>query len=1250
MEVRVLGSLEVVGEHGLVRFPRGRARALLALLALRPGEVVSAERLIDELWGERPPPTARTALQGLVARLRRCLEPAQVLKTRQPGYLLAIEREQVDAYRFRQQVAQAAQAETARRAELLREALELWRGPALHEFTYEPFAQAAIADLTELRLAAVTDRIDADLALGRHTELVAELQRLTAEHPLRERLWEQLMLALYRCGRQADALAAYRRIRRRLVFELGVEPGPALQELERSILTQAPSLTAAGVVSRTGPQPAPAAPPPAPGWLAGDRRIATALIADLSPVDPAGDLEAARHASTRGYDTAAEVVARHGGTIDGFLGDVVLGVFGVPVAHEDDALRAVRAAHELRTRLAAWDAKVRPSTRVGIDTGEVLVGASAAGPATSGPPVALAIRLQQAAAGGEVLLGEATRRLVAGAVRVEPADGIDEAWRLVDVSPATLAADPGPSTTQYPSPGNRYVGRLAELAQLRQAYQRCVREQRAVLVTVVGEPGIGKSRLAREFACTVPAKVLTGHCPSYGEGITFWPLREILRSMFDSQSRVAALLAGDPAAAAAVAAVAGFTDDPAASDELFPAVRRLCEVAAADQPLVLVLEDIHWAQPTLLDLIEHLAGEVAAPLLLLCLARPELAEQRPAWAGSVDDAVELGLVPLPPADAQRLLAHRPGGEALPAEARTRLVELAQGNPLFLGQLLAAVREGQQAELPPTLQALLTARLDRLGPAERALLRGASVIGRECPEPALAAVLPEPALIHVPRHLSALAARELVTFAQPGMFRFRHALIQRTAYASLTRQARSYLHEQVADWLDSAGPVAGYAEVDELVGHHLEQAHYHRREVGQADPGLARRAGERLARAGLRAYARFDMPAAENLLARARALLPTEHPQRPQVLRRLTEAYPIMGRPVEAEGAFAELLQLAGDDGPLVRSIRVERARFRLITGPDPIHLQDIRVEAERALAAFDATGDEVGMSQACYVLAFTQLRAGQMAELLRTARRGLEHAARSGDLREQLGAPWWLLLGLLAGSTPVSEALPACAELVEVGGVEHPGSLAALGYLRAMAGDVDQARDLVAGARDGVRERIRVPRPLVFVNQCAARIETLAGDPGAAEQALRPALAIAQQVAERDSVAEVAADLSLLCADRGAAAEAAALADLARQQAPAESVTANALARAATGRAGFASGEPDTGLRLVAEAAAIVPGDMLNLRAQLHLIEAQLLANAGRSAAARAATSVAADLYRRKGNLAGAARSSGVLRQRGGSR
>src|ERR671918_541005 len=406
MEFRILGPTEVLDRGRRVPLPGGRGRALLALLVLHAGQPVSADRLIDQLWGESPPPTARTVVHGLVSRLRGVLEPGRgkarpgaLLQTSGSGYRLAIEPEAVDAHRFKRLIDEARDAPAEVRAAKLSTALGLWRGPALADFAYEPFAQRAITALEELRTQAIEDRIEADLASGRAAELVTELEELIRAHPFRERLRGLQMLALYRSGRQADALLAYLDARSRLVEELGLEPGRALRELETAILRQDPTLE---VPSTDGARTNVGQPR---SWLPRERRTVTVAVLDVAPsASPDADAEDVGRLGAHCAQIAAKVIERHGGRVERELGDTLIAFFGFLVAHEDDALRAVRALADAQAAVLALND--RPSeiegvlyrSRAGIESGDIVIAGPGAAlrDAVAGPVVRAAGRLQQA--------------------------------------------------------------------------------------------------------------------------------------------------------------------------------------------------------------------------------------------------------------------------------------------------------------------------------------------------------------------------------------------------------------------------------------------------------------------------------------------------------------------------------------------------------------------------------------------------------------------------------------------------------------------------------------------------------------------------------------------------------------------------------------------------------------------------------------------------------------------------------------
>ena len=1276
MEFRILGPLEVLDDGRPVALPGGRGRALLALLILHAGEVVSADRLIDELWGESPPPTATTALQGLVSTLRKRLEPARsggearaVLRTVPPGYVLATDPTRVDANLFRRLVEEASGAVAAERSARLRRALSLWRGPALAEFTYQPFAQREITALEELRLVAIEERVEADLALGRHGQLVAELEALVAEHPFRERLRGQLMVALYRAGRQAEALAVYRAARQALAEELGIEPGPGLRQLEGAILRQDPSLdlepsrkTALAAGKPLHPVPGIAAAEP---WLSGERRTVTVVFVDLAVSHGAGDgadPEARWRIVARSVDLAAGVLRRHGATVEELVGDVLVGLFGVPVAHEDDALRAVRAAVELGGALKALNEEVerdresRFSIRAGVETGEVVIPTDGSGHATaSGDAVNVAARLQRAAGEDEILVGEGTRRVLRDAAVLEAVKragpdgrrGSLAAWRLVNLVPGSP-----PVTRRFDAP---MVGRTDELARLGAAFERAVRQGTAYRFTVLGEAGIGKSRLAREFAAALrsDARVLTGHCPAYGDGITFWPLREVALQAAGPRGLdgLAELLVGEDDAqwiAGQVAVAIGPTQEPGRPNELFPAVRRLVEALADPRPLVLTLEDLHWAEPTFLDLIEYLADWARAPVFLLCLARPELIEERPAWGAGGRNADTLVLEPLASTETEKLIADRLAGGTLPPDTLTQIVAIAQGNPLFVEQMVAAFEDEGTISLPPSVRALLAARLDRLGPAERDLLRCAAVVGTDFSVDALLSLVPEQARPFVGRHLQALERKQLIGPARTVEkgFSFRHALIQLAAYRSMTREDRARLHQRVAVWLETEARDST-PELDEILGYHLEEAVAQRRALGASnkdDDGLAVRAGEHLAAAGLRAYGRFDITAAENLSSRARSLLPASHPQRREVMRVLAEAYPMLGRHDQADAVLGEMLEQARTEGDrlLEQVIHLERARIRVITGPDPTTLDQIGEEAERALDLFSTSGDHARAAQACYVLAIVHEREGAIRKMEEVSRLGLAHADRSGRLREEVGPRWNLALAVRAGEVPVREAVRTCQEIVDRRGMFHPGVLCELATLHAMEGEFEEARDMLARARRDMVERWRFRRPLMWAARSSAAVEMLAGDIDASERELRAALELALRFGEREPVARIAAGLSRILSMRDRSSEADELATKSKQYAPAEGLAAQALWRAVKARVLVSRDDHLEAERLAREAVGLAPVEMPNLRAELLVDLAEVLRRARQPAKAEPVIAEAIQLYERKGNLVSAARARAV--------
>jgi DNA-binding SARP family transcriptional activator/class 3 adenylate cyclase/tetratricopeptide (TPR) repeat protein len=1247
MEVRLLGSLELAEDGLPVAVGGVRQRAVLALLVLHANQVVPAERLLVELWGEDASPTAANALQAAVSRLRRALPQGRLI-TRPVGYLFRAAPHEVDVERFEQLVASGREAlasgAAAEAAGMLRRALSLWRGPALADFRFEPFAQTDIARLEELRLDCIEERIEADLALGAAAELIGELQGLTAEQPLRERLRGQLMLALYRSDRQADALAVYRDLRNLFAEELGLEPAPALRGLEAAILRQDPAV---------GMPVAPSASAPAPV-----RKPVTVLCVELRVTAGAAlglDPEALDVVLGDALAALGSTLERHGGRLAAVAGERILGVFGVPTLHEDDALRAAQAALAGRNALAAAVEQARVlslTMRGGVATGDALVGGPEP-PGFSSDAIGRAVELAAAAGAGEILVSEATLQLAASALEVE------------HVGPGRLrlrSAQVGarPRAVRLDAP---LVGRDAQRSRLGEAFMRALRERAPVLATVLGEAGIGKTRLARELAAHLAGEaiVLVGNCLSYGEGITFAPLRELVGHAGageGTRDELEALLVGEADAGRVAeylsAALSPRGQGVFSAAEIFWATRRLLETLARREPLFVIFDDLHWAEPTLLDLIEALAAQAEdAPMLLICLARPELLEQRPAWPAGARRTVFIQLEPLADDDAATLL------DALaevppPARGRQQLLEAAAGNPLFLEQLVASLGEQRQADglpLPPTIQALLAARLDRLGPGERAVLARAAILGMSFAVPAIAELLPEEARAPLGRHLQALGAKGLVKARRPNTaaeqhFGFRHVLVQQAAYRAVPKSLRADMHERFARWL--ARDARQSAGDDEILGYHLEQAYRYRTELGRAGPqerALAAQAAERLAAAGRVALTRSDLPAGARLLERAVALLPREDPSRLVLLPTLGLALLESGRLADADRILEEAIERAsaGNDPRLEARARVEQQFVRLQAGSSR-GIAPARRVADAALGILAEHGDDLGQCRAWCLHAWIGWTAALIAVADEAWRRAAEHARRAGDQRELFEILGWRASAAVWGPAPVSQAIARCTairEQVRASPVAVAVTLHPLGLLHAMDGDFDQARRLVRQGNEILDEFGRLHSA---VSHHEALVELLAGQPAAAEEQLRLGYGRLEEMGERSLLATTAAMLAQAVHAQGHLQEANAFCQVSERTAAAEDVPTQVKWRGVRAKLLGWEGRTSEAVALAREAVRLAtPTDMLTMRADALLDLAEVLRLNGPSAEADGAARQALALYERKEDRVSAARARPLL-------
>lgn len=712
------------------------------------------------------------------------------------------------------------------------------------------------------------------------------------------------------------------------------------------------------------------------------------------------DPEALRAVMAEYFAVARQAIEQHGGTVEKFVGDAVLAVFGIPVVQEDDALRAVRAAAELRSGLDALGREledrqgVRLTVRTGVNTGAVVAGAARAGGSfATGDAVNTAARLEQAAQPGEVLLGASTYLLVRDAVDVEPVDLLalkgkaepTPAYRLVSVRDVAAGR-----TRRLEA---KLIGRERERRLLDDSLERVVATGRCQLVTVLGPAGIGKTRLIADFVGAVqPAvRVLHGRCLSYGRGITFWPIMTVLRAAAgldgteataDGRRMLADLLRGHDEAAAVVKWLAPLLDlggDPGSVDETFWAIRMLLEHLAEERPLVLVVDDAHWAEPTLLDLLEHLVDWCRdVPLLLVCQARPELLETRPGWGGGGLNAATMQLEPLAETQTVEMVAGLLG-PSVPARLAEDVARWAAGNPLFVEEVLAHLedegvlhregdgwivkRELDTVPVPPTISALLGARLERLPGPERAALQRASVVGLAVRVEDVQALTPEADREGVAAAVRSLARMDLLRRERGGggsSYSFRHVLLREAAYDALPKGVRADLHECYADRLADHGEDAG-AEVDAFIGHHLASAARLRRGLSRGDPRaepLAERAAAALTAAAQRAWDGADTRAAKELLRQALELTPATVRARRERLALLADVHRHAWELTAAVEAATEAATLAALHGEETDQVTAEYLllNLRIFRGTD-VDLEHYAAVLDRAEEISRRTGD-----------------------------------------------------------------------------------------------------------------------------------------------------------------------------------------------------------------------------------------------------------------------------------------------------
>ena len=1012
-----------------------------------------------------------------------------------------------------------------------------------------------------------------------------------------------------------------------------------------------------------------------------ERKVVTVFFSDLAGSTTLGetlDSESLRAVLTLYFDAMTAVIRRHGGTVEKFIGDAIMAVFGLPRIHEDDALRAVRAAAETRGVLAALNDDlearfgVRLTNRTGINTGEVVAGDVTPGQRlVTGDTVNVAARLEQAAPPNDVIIGGLTYSLVRDAVSVEPLEPLSlkgkaervPAYRLLEV----YGVEGVQRRRDVP-----LVGREDELEAVRSAVDAAIAHDRCEAVTVFGDAGVGKTRLVTELVDQLgdDVTVLHGRCLSYGDGITFWPLAEIVRQAAGIQeddlpelavAKVRALT-GNEATTARLSAAVGLTSEIFPVEETFLAARTLFEALAQQRPLIAIVDDLHWAETTLLSLLDYVVDHAAAPITVLGTARPDLLTSNPNWSrGERRKRVELD--GLGDAAVASLLGTLLGEATLPAEIQTRIIEAADGNPLFVEQLVSMFVErglvrtdgaGSVAApdpnaylIPPTIHALVASRLDLLDRSERLVVEPASVIGIQFATAAVRAIVAEPLRPEIGQHLASMVHKHLLRQnpddAEGEDHRFHHVLIRETAYQGMLKRTRAELHERFVDWADAINAERDRAgEYEEISAYHLEQSYHYRAALGLLDAhgvALGRRASHRLANAGRRAFSRGDMPAAASLLRRATEVMADDDPDRVAILPDIAEA-------LMETGAFSEALNVleaaadtarANDWSTALGHASLVRLLVERYAGDEPGWGERARAAAESWMASFVAADDLHGQIKAWRILAWVHGQAGAYAAAADAARQVVELSQSIGDTRQEARGAISYAMAALYGATPIPEAIDQCdaiARSVEGDRRTHSHVLSRLAELYARNGQIAEARDAYRRAKRQLEE-LGSPLHAATIALNSWRVEVLAGNLAAAERDLREAFEVLERMGEHYHLSTVAAALARVRYLRGDLDDAQRLGTRAAQLATDDDVVSQTLWRGVRARAAAESGQVAEAVTLAREAVALIDKtEDLLLQAEALQDLAAVLERAGLRDEAKDAAELAAAKARAKGGAA----------------
>ncbi len=953
-----------------------------------------------------------------------------------------------------------------------------------------------------------------------------------------------------------------------------------------------------------------------------ERKLATVLFVDLvgsTEFVAASDPEIVRRRVNSFFEHVSHCITTHGGIVEKFAGDAVMAAFGIPQAHEDDAERAIRAAAGILDSVHGLGLEAR----IGVEAGEVVADERDSTFAT-GEAVNVAARLQQQAQPGEILIGPFARRLTIGAVETEEVGPVELkgfgepliAWRLLQL----LETDGRVVSVAAP-----FVGREYELELLENTLARVIHNERAHLFTIYGEPGVGKSRLAREFIEGVEdASVLIGRSLPYGEGVTYWPLAEMVKvaagiadddPVQEAVSKLRACCGDDAVAdllALAVGVLEGIETERSQQEIAWAAHEWAAELADA-RPLILVFEDVHWAEEPLLELIEHLAERVKeSPLMILCLARPELLDIRPGWGGGRLRAAAIELEPLAPAESEQLLDALLADRELSTSERKTLLEKTEGNPLFVEETMRMLLEGGTSakRIPDTLQAMIAARIDRLPRGEKRLLQRASVIGRIFWEGAVERLLPD--VDELEPVLDALLLRDFVTresrssITGERAYRFKHVLIRDVAYAGLAKASRAELHQQVADWLEE---IAG-EELVEIRGYHLDHAATLQEELDGAAPvELAARAAAALEKAGRRALAREANNSARRLLVRAVELEPTLQ-RRFLAARAARRIADLPAQAVEMERVFADAT--AAGDTRLQGLALTALADNALMRDADLPRGRDL---VEQALVLLE-DGKSEDRYEALTMRARIGWWLGDLDDDERWIGKALEVAREIGRKDLEASSADDLASAAIA-RLDLDRAIRLVGEALEL--AEESGNITALGWALVSQARIDALRgrlDEAAACLDRAEELFSQSGnawALARLSNHYGWVERRRGDLPAADRRFRDAIRILKPLEDRGTLCESQRGLAQVLVVLKKIDEAERYALEARETVGPHDTISRATTRMALGIIRAAQGRDEEAETLLREAVAVVDGkDLLLIRRELVTALAVFLRERGR--------------------------------------